>query len=51
MPKDKKTDARPNETTVSLQDYFTNKNLLYLKNEINIIGRIESIIDYSMYKK
>ena len=40
-----------NETTVSLQDYFTNKNLLYLKNEINIIGRIESIIDYSMYKK
>lgn len=40
-----------NETTVSLQDYFTNKNLLYLKKEINIIGRIEAIIDYSMYKK
>ena len=40
-----------NETTISLQDYFTNKNLLFLKPEINIIGRVEAIIDYNMHKK
>lgn len=40
-----------NETTVSLQNYFTNKNFLFLKTEITIIGRVEAIIDYNMYKK
>mgnify|MGYP003518270142 FL=1 len=39
-----------NENNVSLLDYFTNK-VTILKNDVKIIGKIITIIDYNLYKK
>ena len=40
-----------NENTVSLYNYFTKKISIHSKNDIEIIGRIVTIIDHSLYNK
>ena len=40
-----------NENIVSLYNYFTKKISIHSKKDIKIIGRIVTIIDYSLYNK